>query len=60
MKTLTDIEQKSLLTQNNLMKDIIRNYQSITYSMQQAGIQLKTHLDTKKINETEKTVTISR
>ena len=57
---MSKIEENSFLTQIKLMIDIISNYKNITYSVARRGIEIRELLATKKINETEKTVTLDR
>jgi len=47
---MTKIEEASIITQNNLMRDIIQNYSSIMYYVEQGGQKLRENLSTKKID----------
>jgi hypothetical protein len=57
---MNNLEKNNINTQVILMKDIITNYKHITYSVTEVGKKLREHLATKKINDEEKTVTISK
>lgn len=56
----TKLEENNINVQIELMKDIMGNYKHILYHVTEKGKQLREHLSTKKINDEEKTVTLSK
>ena len=60
MSTTNKLEQNNINTQLELMGDIIINYGHIIYHINARGKELRELLATKKINEPEKTVTLSK
>ncbi len=56
----TKLEENNINVQVDLMNDIISNYAGIIYDITKKGSDLREHLATKKLNEQEKTVTISK
>lgn len=57
---MTEIEKNSLKTQATLMKDIIQNFQSINHHIEENGKEIIKLLATKKHDEENKEVILSR
>lgn len=57
---MTEIEEKSIRTQLKLLNNIADNYRGIIYHVTTRGKEIRELLATKKINEAENTITLSK
>jgi len=57
---MTKLEENNIEAQVSLMKDIIQNYKSITYSVTESGSKLSELFRKRKFNEVDNTVIFSR
>jgi len=57
---MTQLEQNNITTQLELCRDILSNYGSIIYEIEQKGKYIRELLATKKLDEKEKTVTLTK